>query len=201
MHRTIILLICLQVSLAGNSQTNDITLLRDIYHNRNIQFDKPINILSESVKPISMVLPASLIIYGYFDKDIDTWDQGVRSALAIGSAMAVTYTLKYTINRQRPYERYHDIIPLTDESTSSFPSGHTTAAFATATTLTMLKPRWYVIIPAYGYAGMVAYSRMHLGMHYPSDVLMGALIGSGCSFASFKLNKLLKSGFLYPRKK
>ncbi|MGE5317036.1 MAG: hypothetical protein ACM3ME_03490, partial [Chloroflexota bacterium] len=53
MHRTIILLICLQVSLAGNSQTNDITLLRDIYHNRNIQFDKPINILSESVKPIS----------------------------------------------------------------------------------------------------------------------------------------------------
>lgn len=201
MNRFLILFLFIQISFDVSAQTNDITLLRDIYHNRNAHLDESFLFISESVTPISIALPASLIIYGYIKRDIGTWDVGVRSALAIGSAMAVSYALKYTIDRQRPYEKYPDIVPFTGDFTSSFPSGHTTSAFATATTLTMLKPEWYVIVPAFGYAGLVAYSRMHLGMHYPSDLLMGALIGSGCSYASFKINKLLKSGFMYPRRK
>jgi membrane-associated phospholipid phosphatase len=201
MHRCAIIILFIHISFAGRAQTNDITLLRDIYHNRNAQLDESIHFLTESVTPISIALPASLIIYGYLDKDIEIWDKGIKSALAIGSAMAVSYTLKYTINRQRPYEKYPDIVPYAGDFSSSLPSGHTTTAFATATTLTILKPEWYVIVPAYGYASLVAYSRMHLGMHYPSDLLMGALIGSGCSSASFKINKLLKSGFMYPRRK
>lgn len=201
MHKVIAFLVIFQVTLAGSAQTNDITLLRDIYHNRNEQLDKSFYFITESITPLSAALPASLIVYGFIDRDIEVWDDGVRSALAIGSAMVVSYTLKYAIDRQRPYEKYPDILPYADDFSSSFPSGHTTAAFATATTLTMLKPKWYVIVPAYGYASLIAYSRMHLGMHYPSDVLMGALIGSGCSFASFKINKLLRSGFMYLRKK
>lgn len=201
MNRLLIFFLFIQFSYACSAQTNDITLLRDIYHNRNVQMDDPIHFLTESVTPVSIALPASLIIYGYLDKDIEIWDKGIKSALAIGSAMAVSYTLKYTINRQRPYEKYPDIVPYAGDFSSSLPSGHTTTAFATATTLTILKPEWYVIVPAYGYASLVAYSRMHLGMHYPSDLLMGALIGSGCSYASFKINKLLKSGFMYPRRK
>lgn len=201
MKRSIIFFLFLQISFTGSAQTNDITLLRDIYHNRNSDLDESFHYISESVTPVSIALPATLLIYAYINKDLETWDDGVRSALAIGSAAAVSYTLKYTIDRQRPYEKYPDIVPYEDEFTSSFPSGHTTAAFATATTLTMLKPEWYVIIPAYGYAGVVAYSRMHLGMHYPSDLLLGALIGSGCSYASFKINKLIRSGFMYPRRK
>ncbi|MGB8358080.1 MAG: phosphatase PAP2 family protein, partial [Bacteroidales bacterium] len=52
-------------------------------------------------------------------------------------------------------------------------------------------PKWYVIVPSYAYAGTVAYSRMHLGVHYPSDVLAGALIGSGCAVLSHYVNKKL----------
>lgn len=200
MRRVLIILLFLQVT-TGFGQTNDITLLRDIYHNRNTNLDKSVNFITETATPLSMALPAELLIYAIIEDDKDAWDNGLKSVLSLGSAMVVTYSLKYAIDRQRPYERYADIVPYADESSASFPSGHTTAGFATATSLTMLKPKWYVIIPAYGYAGLIAYSRMHLGMHYPSDVLFGALIGSGCSFASFKINKLLKSGFLYPHRK
>jgi membrane-associated phospholipid phosphatase len=50
-------------------------------------------------------------------------------------------------------------------------------------------PKWYVIVPSYSWAVAVGYSRMHMGMHYPSDVLMGAIIGTASSFLSFKVQK------------
>jgi len=66
-------------------------------------------------------------------------------------------------------------------------------AFATATSLSLEYPKWYVIVPAYTWAGTVGYSRMHLGVHYPSDVLIGALVGAGSAFITHKVNqKLLK---------
>lgn len=200
MTRLITIIIFFQFALPGNSQTNDITLLRDIYNNRNADLDKSMEFISESVTPISILVPATLFVTSLVKDDVELWDKGRGAVLAIGSAMAVSYLLKYTINRDRPYERYPDILPYSDDFTASIPSGHTTSAFATATTLTLLKPEWYVIVPAYGYAALIGYTRMHLGMHYPSDVLLGALIGSGCAFLSFKINKMIKPGLLYPRK-
>ena len=78
---------------------------------------------------------------------------------------------------------------LSSDFTPSFPSGHTTSAFCTATSLSLMYPKWYVIVPAYSWATMVGYSRMHLGMHYPLDVLAGAILGTGISLVSFKLQK------------
>jgi len=74
------------------------------------------------------------------------------------------------------------------------PSGHTSTAFATATALTLQYPKWYVIAPSYVYAGLVGYSRMHPGVHHPSDVLAGALIGAGCAYLSHVVNKKLMGG-------
>jgi len=50
-------------------------------------------------------------------------------------------------------------------------------------------PKWYVIVPAYSWAAFIGYSRMHLGMHYPFDVLAGAIIGTGISLVSFKVQR------------
>lgn len=52
-------------------------------------------------------------------------------------------------------------------------------------------PEWYLILPSFAYAGTAAYSRMHPGVQYPSDVADGAIIGAGNAFLSHKVNKLL----------
>ena len=48
--------------------------------------------------------------------------------------------------------------------------------------------KWYVVIPSYLWAGWVAYSRMYLGVHYPSDILGGAIVGGGSAFLMYKIN-------------
>jgi membrane-associated phospholipid phosphatase len=61
-------------------------------------------------------------------------------------------------------------------SSTSFPSGHSAAAFAFATGVGAVLPR--AAIPLRGLAALVAYSRVHTGVHYPGDVVAGALIGT-----------------------
>ena len=76
---------------------------------------------------------------------------------------------------------------------SSFPSGHTSFAFCTASSLSICFPRWYVVAPAYAWASAVGYSRLYLGMHYPTDVLAGAIIGAASAWLSHEGNKWLQN--------
>ena len=62
-------------------------------------------------------------------------------------------------------------------SSRSFPSGHSAAAFAFATGVGHVSPA--AAVPLRVLAALVAYSRVHTGVHYPADVLVGALIGTG----------------------
>ena len=57
--------------------------------------------------------------------------------------------------------------------------------------LSLIYPKWYVIAPAFTWAGLVGYSRVYLGVHYTSDVLAGAVLGSGSAYLSHYLNKKL----------
>jgi undecaprenyl-diphosphatase len=110
-----------------------------------------------------------------------------QMAAGIGFTAVVTYGLKYSVNRKRPYETYTDIVPYESRATDpSFPSGHTSFVFSMATTLSLQYKKWYIVTPAYLYAGAVGYSRMHLGKHYPSDVLIGAITGMGASWLGYK---------------
>jgi undecaprenyl-diphosphatase len=78
---------------------------------------------------------------------------------------------KVIVHRHRPYE--HQLGPPT--SSWSFPSGHAATAFACATVLSVFAPRWRV--PFFLLATLIALSRVYNGVHYPTDVVAGALLG------------------------
>lgn len=93
------------------------------------------------------------------------WDNFWEAAEVHGVTALLTCSLKIAVGRIRPSGGNH-----------SFPSGHTSASFAAAS---LLDDNFgaAVGIPAYGAAGLVGYSRIESGAHYPSDVLAGAAIG------------------------
>jgi membrane-associated phospholipid phosphatase len=149
--------------------------------------------ITHSVTPMALATPISLYAMGYFHYI----PKGKENAYATAGSLAInsllTFGLKYGINRERPFVSNPNIYKKTEAGKYSFPSGHTSLAFATATSLTIAYPKWYVAAPAFMWAGAVGYSRLHLGVHYPSDVLAGAIIGTLSSFISFKMNqKLMK---------
>ncbi|PTR01683.1 undecaprenyl-diphosphatase [Mucilaginibacter yixingensis] len=140
-----------------------------------------------------MATPATMLITGIAQHNQTLKAEAFETGGAVLLSQGATVLLKDVIHRQRPYLAYPNIITGKMNSTdSSFPSGHTSAAFATATSLSLAFPKWYVIAPSFAYAGAVGYSRMYLGVHYPSDVLAGAVIGAGSAFLTFKLQHWLE---------
>lgn len=145
---------------------------------------------SASIYPLAIVAPTTMLAIGYLKKDKIIQQKGWTVAGALLINTAIVQGLKYTINRQRPYEQYPLLIhPYEYEQGKSFPSGHVSTAFATATSLTLTCKKWYVVVPAFTWASSVAYSRLYLGEHYPTDVLAGAIIGTGSAILSNWLNK------------
>ena len=99
----------------------------------------------------------------------------------IFGAIVTNLLLKNIVARPRPFAEIEALIPLIAKPTDfSFPSGHTTASFAVALVMLRMLPK-KIGIPAVVLAALVAFSRLYLGVHYPTDVLVGfvvALVGS-----------------------
>ncbi len=94
--------------------------------------------------------------------------------------------LKYAVKRDRPFMRFMDvqnlIVPI---ERFSFPSGHTGAAVVVATNIWFFFPQLGIL--AAGWAGLIALSRIIVGVHYPSDVLGGVFIGGFSTWAGFAI--------------
>ena len=107
---------------------------------------------------------------------------GYAAVLSLIFGVIVTnLLLKNIVARPRPFAEIEALIPLIAKPTDfSFPSGHTTASFAVALVMFRMLPK-KIGIPAVVLAALVAFSRLYLGVHYPTDVLVGfvvALVGS-----------------------
>ena len=83
---------------------------------------------------------------------------------------------KYAVQRDRPPTIILDPKPLMEvPTTSSFPSGHTSTSFACAYVISRLAPR--LTIPVFVLAALIGFSRVYVGVHYPLDVVAGAIFG------------------------
>lgn len=186
------LLLCFFTGRFAVAQNADIRLLREINLGRNTRLDGSMKLISNTEAYIGVGIPVAVILTSYATHDKKLFQQGINMSLALAASSLHTYALKRIVNRERPAYRYPDIQALQVERYYSFPSGHTSNAFCTATSLSLQFRKWYVILPAFSWAAAVGYSRMHLGVHYPSDVLAGALLGAASAYATFQVNKKLK---------
>ncbi len=99
-----------------------------------------------------------------------------RVGVAILIAEGVSGALKEQIGRDRPPLADPDPEPLVRlPVTHSFPSGHATVSFACATVLALAVPRLWA--PLYALAVLISFSRVYVGVHFPLDVLAGAVLG------------------------
>jgi membrane-associated phospholipid phosphatase len=193
--KKLFLLFLLFLPISLFSQNIDFRILHSINSPQVLPSDGFFRFMSNSDMYVITGVPVTMAIVGLANHD----DKLLRNAgvVATGTIInfGITAGLKYLFKRKRPFTTYPGIIvnksgsPCNDPS---FPSGHTSTSFMLATSLSLQYPKWYVIAPAYLYAGTVAYSRMDLGVHYPSDVLSGAIIGSGSAYITYKINRKIK---------
>jgi membrane-associated phospholipid phosphatase len=193
MRRTIIILLLIIPGLPAVSQNPDIKILRAINSPGDLASDSFFRFISDSEPYAIFMVPAGMATAGLLKHDEEHLRNAGADLAAIAISGGVTVILKYAINRDRPFVTYPDIVKKSAAGSPSFPSGHTSSAFATATSVSLAYPKWYVIVPSFTWAGAVGYSRMHLGVHYPSDVLAGAIIGSGCAYLTWRINRRLQS--------
>ena len=101
--------------------------------------------------------------------------------------------LKYSVGRERPSDTANPyrFRPFTNHN--SFPSGHTTQAFAVATVIASHYPTWWFKALAFGSAGLVGYCRVEENGHFTSDVVAGALIGWSVARSVVKHNDKLRA--------
>jgi undecaprenyl-diphosphatase len=188
------LFVCLSTTASQAQSIAELNTLRRI--NPNNPNSAVWNNLSNTSKYISVGVPVGYFVAGLIHNDKVLKQKAAYTAASILLNTASTTLLKNVVKRERPYNTYTGIFPDKIESDYAFPSGHTSSAFATATSLAIATKKWYVAVPAFAWSAGVGYSRIYLGQHYPSDVIMGALVGSSsaliCHWATKQLAKRKK---------
>ncbi|NQW29900.1 MAG: phosphatase PAP2 family protein [Ignavibacteria bacterium] len=192
-----LLLFCSLLALPLHAQdcTNlpfEVQLAHDVNHWGGSGFHSASGVVSDALLPLTIGVPVMLVAYGALEMQIFEGAEGYRhkyafqSGLEIASSLVAAYgtvfIAKKIFGRARPYQEHPDCITnYRDDAYGSFPSGHSAGSAALATSLSLAYPEWYVIAPSVAYALYTGFSRMHLGMHYLSDVVGGYAVGVGAA--------------------
>lgn len=135
-----------------------------------------------------MLFALGIALLFFRNRDVRTI--GILSLLALWLAHTIGPNLKQLVARPRPFTVHPDIKALVQAYGYSFPSGHALYAFTAAGLVCAFLKRHYVF---YFFAFLVAFSRVYLGVHYPTDVLGGALIGIAVGWMVYGLYYFFES--------
>ncbi len=126
---------------------------------------------------VSFIVLTCLFLYLFGQSEAKT--AATEAFVTITGSQGIVQLFKNTITRKRPYLVLPEVNTFWRKLLKdySFPSGHTTAGFSLAATLAIHFPAYSLV--SYFLATMVGVSRVYTGMHYPSDVLSGAFLGTG----------------------
>ena len=128
--RFVILLVV--IGFTSYAQSLDFSMLRAINKGEHPDWDKTMKITSNSIYPVMVIAPGSLLLTGYVNNDKVMIRDGVKTIAAIGLNLILTASLKYSFRRERPFVQYpNDIVKRENVTSWSFPSGHTSSAFVT----------------------------------------------------------------------
>jgi membrane-associated phospholipid phosphatase len=209
MRRAVVVLVVLVLGGAGPAEAQslrdlDRRVLRGIYGVEVPVFTGTMQAADASFYPVALGAP--VVAWGIpggrelAGHDAD-FGMAYRLTVSEAGATAIVLGIKYLVRRPRPYETVAGITSRSPRmqpgeafDPHAFPSGHAAVSFAFATSLTLSHPRWYVAGPTYAWAASVAASRVWLGVHYPSDVLVGAVVGAAVGLTVHQIRDAITPG-------
>lgn len=183
----------------GTVAVFDEDIQKAVQRNRNGTVDDVFN----AVEPFGAEYAAGVL--GAFYAGGELFHDSRAKSVALDGAAAsiiasglILYPLKYTVGRSRPNSgrgAYH-FQPF--GGSDSFPSGHATEAFAVATAIAEHYESVWVKVGSYGLASMVGYARLNTNVHWASDVLAGAALGTFVSHVVIRFNEHYRNVSLQP---
>lgn len=177
MKRILFFFSLLILSVPLFAQNVDIDILKAVNVERNKLLDPLFIAISDSVQFVAWLTPFAVLIFGLLKRNKAVRNQGLFLVTTIVLQSLTATLVKQWVHRTRPFETYDFIEKISVGGSPSFPSGHTSDAFAIAFALSIVFPRKWVVFPMFAWAVAVGYSRMFTGVHYPTDVLGGMLLG------------------------
>jgi hypothetical protein len=181
------------ISYRYSEENFDERLFRRINSSRNSFFDNVvIPITEKSIFPMGFIPQFTLVATSIGTNNY--YDQNSAALLLTSNAVSLTLTIgvKNIFQKERPLACMGNVYCDRNFSDDkySFPSGHTSNTFSTATSLALRYPDNPALITGlYLHALAVSYGRIYIGAHYPSDVLAGVLIGTGSAILVHSLRK------------
>lgn len=189
-HLTLLLLaVCTSLQAQTRLDSIDIRMLDNIANTRTDAQTKFYKFAAKANTYVNIAVPAGLLIGGIASDNRDMRSNALYVASSTATTALLNAGLKLIFKRPRPFRRYSWFTALAHNGGYSFPSGHSSSTFSNAMAVSHAYPKWYVIAPSFLWAGAVSYSRLYLGVHNPSDVAAGALLGVGTAYGMDFLRK------------